>query len=63
MHDVSVKLYIHPLNGKKPRRGDDICRKFAIVCIVAEGDDLPKTIEMRLEPPRSVGFGRLECND
>ena len=63
MHDFAVKLHIHPLNGKNPRGGDGICRKFATVCITSEGDDLPKTIEMRLKSTRSVGFDRLECND
>ena len=63
MHDCAVKLHIHPLNGKNPRGGDGICRKFATVFITSEGDDLPETIEMRLESMRSVGFFRLECND
>ena len=63
MHDFAVKLHIHPLNRKNLRGGDGICRKFATVCITFEGDDLPKTIEMRLKSTQSVGFDRLECND
>ena len=63
MHDFAVKLHIHPLNRKNLRGGDGICRKFATVCITSEGDDLPETVEMRLESTRSVGFGRLESND
>ena len=63
MHDFAVKLHIHPLSRKNLRGGDGICRKFATVCITFEGDDLPKTIEMRLKSTQSVGFDRLECND
>jgi len=63
VHDFAVKLHLHPPNGKNPRGGDGICRKFATVCITFEGDDLPKTIEMRLKSTQSVGFDRLECND
>ena len=56
VNDFAVKLHIHSLNGKNLRGGDGIYRKFATVWITSEGsegDDLPKTIEMRLKSTRS----------
>ena len=55
---VERKKYF-PFNEKNSRVTGDICRKFAILCVIFKGDRLPQALEMRLESLSGDGFGRL----